>query len=66
MADNKVEKVEDTIDVIIAFDPDDPKRNETKESLPASEAYSLIQTGRARPADGEKAGKKAEKPATLS
>jgi hypothetical protein len=54
----------ETIDVIIAFDPDDPKRNETKETLPAAEAYSLIQTGRARLADG--GGKKADKAATLS
>lgn len=57
---------DDKIDVIITFDPENPKRNETKESLPAAEAYELINTGRARRADEEKASKKAEKSNTLS
>ncbi len=49
---------EDKVEVIITFDPENPKRNETKESLPAAEAYSLVNTGRARLASDEKATKK--------
>lgn len=58
----------ETVDVIITFDPENPKRNETKETLPAAEAYELLNTGRARRVEDEKpAGKKAEKKAdTLS
>jgi hypothetical protein len=59
---------EDTIDVIIAFDPENPKRNETKETLPAAEAYALINGGRARLAEDEQSGgkKSAKKADTLS
>lgn len=52
---------EKKIDVIIALDPENPSRQGKKESLPASEAYNLIQTGRARAADGEGEGEKATK-----
>ncbi len=52
---------EDKVDVIITFDPENPKRNETKESLPAAEAYSLVNTGRARlAADDKGTAKKAD------
>lgn len=44
MADNG----EDKLDVIIAFDPEDPKRQDKKESLPAAEAWNLVNAGRAR------------------
>jgi hypothetical protein len=43
MADNDAK-----LDVIIAFDPEDPKRQDKKESLPAAEAWSLVNAGRAR------------------
>lgn len=57
---------EKKIDVIIALDPENPGRQGKKESLPASEAYNLIQTGRARAADGEgEKPKKSDKAATL-
>lgn len=48
------------IDVVIAFDPDNPKRQDKTESLPADEAMALIQGGRARLA--EKSGGKKDAP----
>lgn len=56
---------DDKIDVIITFDPENPKRNETTESLPRGEALKLLDTGRARLPE-KSAGKKSEKPNTLS
>jgi hypothetical protein len=55
---------EEQVKVIIAFDPFDREREGKTESLPAAEAHSLVNTGRARYADGEKAGKGSKKDAT--
>lgn len=49
---------EDTVKVVIAFDPFDRDREGKTESLEPSEAHSLVATGRARYADAEKASKK--------
>lgn len=58
---------EEKVKVVIAFDPENPERQDKTESLPASEAYNLVQTGRARLAE-ESSGKKSDggKAATLS
>lgn len=57
---------EDKVDVIITFDPENPKRNETTESLERAEAYKLIDTGRARLAEKSTGKKSDAKPSTLS
>ena len=51
---------EEKLDVVIAFDPEDPKRHDKTESLPASEAYALVNAGRARWPEA-KSGSKSEK-----
>lgn len=53
---------EDTVKVIIAFDPNNRDREGKTESLPAAEAHSLVYNGRARYADGDESKAKKDAP----
>lgn len=55
---------DDTVKVIIAFDPNDRSREGKTESLPAGEAHSLVYNGRARYAADEKDTPKKDAPTT--